>query len=106
MCANHLVMRVKRNGEERRFPITARIRQSYTTGELRNGRIALNGDLIELGKGDDVLFDSAEREILEFDLKLMMFWLTSNEPSLPLHQYKCVVQGNQLLDVGILPATP
>ena len=44
------------------------LRQSFAAGELLLGRLILNGELIELGTGQDVLFEAAETDILEFEL--------------------------------------
>lgn len=44
------------------------LRQSFVTGELEEGRLALNGDLVELGTGWDVLFEGADKDIMKFEL--------------------------------------
>ena len=44
------------------------LRQSLEAGELEKGRLALNGDRVDLGTGSDVLFEDAERDVLEFKI--------------------------------------
>ena len=44
------------------------LRQSLETGELKEGRLVLGGDRVDLGTGADVLFEDAEREVLGFVL--------------------------------------
>ena len=36
------------------------LRQSFKAGKLRDGELLLSGELIDLGQGDDVLFEYAE----------------------------------------------
>ena len=36
------------------------LRQSFETGKLRDGELLLSGELIDLGQGEDVLFEYAE----------------------------------------------
>ena len=45
------------------------LRQSYDLRELREGRLALNGELANLGTGRDALFEGAAMDIMEFSLK-------------------------------------
>ena len=45
------------------------LRQSFETGELLAGRLALNGERIAVGTGADVLFEDAECDVLEFALE-------------------------------------
>ncbi len=44
------------------------LRQSFEAGELQEGRLLLAGERADLGTGQDVLFEDAEREILRFTL--------------------------------------
>lgn len=44
------------------------LRQSFVTGELKEGRLALNGELVDLGTGRDVLFEDADEDIVKFEL--------------------------------------
>ena len=44
------------------------LRQSSTTGELREGRLVLGGELADLGTGQDVLCEDAEADVVEFEL--------------------------------------
>ena len=44
------------------------LRQSFAAGELRHGRLVLGGDLADLGTGQDVLFEDAEGNVVEFGL--------------------------------------
>ena len=44
------------------------LRQSLETGELKEGRLVLGGERVDLGTGSDVLFEDAEREVLGFVL--------------------------------------
>ena len=44
------------------------LRQSFASGELLQGRLILNGELSELGTGQDVLYEGAGDEIVEFEL--------------------------------------
>lgn len=44
------------------------LRQSFVTGELREGRLALSDELVDLGTGGDVLFDGADEDIIKFEL--------------------------------------
>ena len=46
------------------------LRQSFASGELLQGRLILNGELSELGTGQDVLYEGAENEAVEFELDL------------------------------------
>ena len=45
------------------------LRQSFETGELLAGRLALNGERAGIGTGEDVLFEDAERDVLGFALE-------------------------------------
>lgn len=45
------------------------LRQSFETGELLAGRLALNGEWVAVGTGADVLFEDAEREVLGLALE-------------------------------------
>lgn len=44
------------------------LRQSSVTGELRDGRLVLGGELTDLGTGQDVLCEDAESDVVEFEL--------------------------------------
>ncbi len=44
------------------------LRQSALSGELEHGRLVLGGELADLGTGQDVLFEGAETETVEFEL--------------------------------------
>ena len=44
------------------------LRQSFAAGELLLGQLILNGELVELGTGQDVLYEGAETDVLEFEL--------------------------------------
>ena len=44
------------------------LRQSATSGELREGHLVLGGDLTDLGTGQDVLCEEAELDVVEFEL--------------------------------------
>ena len=44
------------------------LRQSAVSGELDQGRLVLSGDLADLGTGQDVLFEGAETDFVEFEL--------------------------------------
>ena len=44
------------------------LRQSSTTGELRDGRLVLGGELADLGTGQDILCEDAESDVVEFEL--------------------------------------
>ena len=44
------------------------LRQSVTSGELREGRLVLGGELTDLGTGQDVLCEEAELDVVEFEL--------------------------------------
>ena len=44
------------------------LRQSSATGELREGRLVLGGELADLGTGQDVLCEDAEADVVEFEL--------------------------------------
>ncbi len=44
------------------------LRQSFATGELREGRLVLGGELADLGTDQDVLFESAGTDTVEFEL--------------------------------------
>ena len=46
------------------------LRQSFASGELLQGRLILNGELSELGTGQDVLYEGAGDEVVEFELDL------------------------------------
>lgn len=45
------------------------LRQSFLSGELKQGRLVLTGELADLGTGGDVLFDGAEEDMLAFELR-------------------------------------
>ena len=45
------------------------LRQSFKTGELLAGRLALNGERVAVGTGADVLFEDAEHDVLGFALE-------------------------------------
>ena len=44
------------------------LRQSFAAGELQEGRLVLNGELADLGAGNDVLFEEAETDAVETEL--------------------------------------
>ncbi len=45
------------------------LRQSFTIGELQQGRLVINGDLVELGTGGDILFEDAADDLIRFELQ-------------------------------------
>ena len=45
------------------------LRQSFASGDLRNGRLVLGGELADLGTGADVLFEGAESDSIGFELQ-------------------------------------
>ena len=45
------------------------LRQSFVSGELRQGRLVLGGEFADLGTGRDVLFEDAEIEVVELELR-------------------------------------
>ena len=45
------------------------LRQSYDLRELREGRIALGGELADIGAGRDALFEFAGSDVMEFSLR-------------------------------------
>lgn len=45
------------------------LRQSFMSGELRQGRLVLGGEFADLGTGNDVLFEDAETDQVEFELR-------------------------------------
>ncbi len=44
------------------------LRQSSAAGELREGRLVLGGGFTDLGTGQDVLYEGAEADVVEFEL--------------------------------------
>ena len=44
------------------------LRQSFASGELRDGHLVLGGELTDLGAGQDVLCEDAEVDMVEFEL--------------------------------------
>ena len=44
------------------------LRQSFASGELRQGRLVLGGELAELGTGQDVLCENADPSVVGFEL--------------------------------------
>lgn len=44
------------------------LRQSFVSRELIEGRLVLGGELADLGTGQDVLFEGAESDVVEFEL--------------------------------------
>lgn len=44
------------------------LRQSFVAGELEEGRLALSGEIVDLGTGKDVFFEGADEDIMEFEL--------------------------------------
>lgn len=57
------------------------LRQSFVAGELEEGRLALRGDLVDLGTGWDVLFESADKD--GTDEYIIKFELHRDEISMP-----------------------
>ena len=55
-------------GKSSVFQAILSLRQSFASGELLQGRLILNGELTELGTGQDVLFEGAETDIVEIEL--------------------------------------
>ena len=45
------------------------LRQSFQSGDLRNGKLVLGGELADLGTGRDVLFEGADSDIVGFELQ-------------------------------------
>lgn len=45
------------------------LRQSFETGELRNGRLVLGGERVGLGAGSDVLFEDAADDVIRFGIE-------------------------------------
>ena len=45
------------------------LRQSYELRELRKGRLVLGGQLVDIGAGRDALFEGAESDSMEFELR-------------------------------------
>ena len=45
------------------------LRQSFESGDLRDGRLVLGGELTDLGTGADVLFEGAESDSVGFELQ-------------------------------------
>lgn len=46
------------------------LRQSWRSGDFKNGRLALNGDLTQLGTGYDVLFEGADTDEIRISVDL------------------------------------
>ena len=44
------------------------LRQSFASGELRDGHLVLGGELTDLGTGQDILCEDAEVDVVEFEL--------------------------------------
>lgn len=44
------------------------LRQSFASGELTKGRLVLGGVLADIGRGQDVLFEDAVDDVVEFEL--------------------------------------
>ena len=44
------------------------LRQSFVTGELKEGRLALSGELVDLGAVQDVFFEGADEDTIRFEL--------------------------------------
>lgn len=44
------------------------LRQSFASGELREGRLVLGGELADLGTGQDALCEDAQTDVVEFEL--------------------------------------
>ena len=45
------------------------LRQSYELRDLRKGRLVLGGQLVDIGAGRDALFEGAESDSMEFELR-------------------------------------
>ena len=45
------------------------LRQSFISGELRQGRLVLGGEFADLGTGNDVLFEDAETDLVALELR-------------------------------------
>ena len=43
------------------------LRQSFASGELRDGHLVLGGELTDLGTGQDILCEDAETDVVEFE---------------------------------------
>ena len=55
-------------GKSSLFQALLVLRQSFESGELPRGRLILNGELTELGTGQDVLYEGAESDVVGFEL--------------------------------------
>ena len=45
------------------------LRQSFVTGELKGGRLALSGELVDLGVARDVFFEGADEDTIRLELR-------------------------------------
>ena len=70
-------------GKSSLFQALLALRQSFATGELGQGRLILNGELTELGTGQDVLYESAAIDVVEFELHHEC-GLSTNQTPVPL----------------------
>ena len=77
-CFEHLVLNCKQlnllcglNGMGKSSVIQAllMLRQSFETGELSDGKLALNGERVAMGTGTDVLFEDADYDVLGFTIE-------------------------------------
>lgn len=56
-------------GKSSLFQALLVLRQSFEAEELLRGRLILNGELTELGTGQDVLYEGAESDVVGFELR-------------------------------------
>lgn len=69
-CANlNLLCGLNGAGKSSVMQALLALRQSFDAGELPAGRLVLEGELIELGAGADILFEDAQQNRVEFSLR-------------------------------------
>ncbi|MEA2858585.1 MAG: hypothetical protein QOC72_624 [Methylobacteriaceae bacterium] len=86
------------------------LRQLYTSGEYYHGQVSLLGDLIDLGRGTDILYDEAKHDVITIALTgpelgemSFQFQVDVETGSVSLMTVERVVEFFQQLDYAQLP---
>ncbi len=58
------------SGKSSVFQALLVLRQSFSSGDLCHGRLTLNGELVELGTGHDLIYEDANSKVVSFLLHL------------------------------------
>jgi predicted ATPase len=58
------------SGKSSIIQILLLLNQSFRSGDLQNGRLALSGDMADLGTGEDILFEGADDDLISLGLSI------------------------------------